>query len=67
MEPVGAGENAFFETYVFECDGEDDVGNPDILDWVETYGKRYATSIEAEKGHRETCEMYAIDQSWSGI
>jgi hypothetical protein len=57
-EKLGAGEDSFFETFVFKCDGEDEHGNP-ILDFSEIDGERYADSLSAERGHYSFCEKYA--------
>ena len=55
---IGAGKDAFFETYVFECDGDDVEGNPNVRDFSEIDGIRYATSLDAERGHYEFCRKY---------
>lgn len=56
---IGAGDDAFYETYVFACDGEEDTGDPIIPDFTEIDGERYAESIDAERGHYRYCEKYA--------
>lgn len=57
-ETIGAGPDSFFETFVFRCDGETKDGNPDS-DLSEIDSERYATSIEAERGHYRYCKKYA--------
>lgn len=59
METIGAGENDYFETMVFPVDGEDKNGDPNITSLTELVCKRYATSNEAEHGHRKMCDKYA--------
>jgi len=54
---IGAGDNAFFETYIFRCEGEDENGDPIVSDFSEIDGERYAESIDAERGH--FCKKYA--------
>jgi hypothetical protein len=58
-ERLGAGEDSWFETFVFKCDGEADSGDPIIADWSEIDSERYALSIDAERGHYRYCEKYA--------
>lgn len=58
-ETIGAGDAAFFETYVFKCGGEGSSGDPIVADLSEIDGERYAESIEAERGHYRYCEKYA--------
>lgn len=63
-ETIGAGPDAFFETFVFKCDGEEASGDPNIAEWCEIDSERYATSIEAERGHYRFCEQYASKGDW---
>jgi hypothetical protein len=57
METIGAGEDSFFETYVFRVrDSEHPEG--EIEEWSEIDGERYAESREAEAGHYKYCEKY---------
>lgn len=58
-ETIGAGSKDFFETFVFRCLGEDEDGNPTVQSWGAIDGERYATSLEAERGHYRFCEKYA--------
>ena len=58
-ETIGAGAEAFFETFVFKCGGEDANGDAIISDLGEIDSRRYAKSIDAERGHYEFCERYA--------
>lgn len=58
-EPIGAGEDALFETMVFPCAGEEETGDPIVTDWGSIDGERYAKSIDAERGHYRYCHMYA--------
>lgn len=58
-EPIGAGEHALYETYVFHCSGEDANGNPRLDELSEIDGERYADSREAEAGHYRYCHKYA--------
>lgn len=55
---IGAGEDAWFETYVFECSGEDKDGNPEWVNWSEIDGERYADSNAAEAGHYRYLAKY---------
>lgn len=59
METVGADPDDYYETMVFECAGEDENGNPRIVDWTELAIRRYADSRDAEVGHRKMCERVA--------
>ncbi|MBP8235143.1 MAG: hypothetical protein KAY22_22860 [Rhizorhabdus sp.] len=61
METIGSGE-AYFETQVFNCGGEEETGDPIILSYDTVDGKRYAKSIDAERGHYEFCQKYAEAQ-----
>lgn len=59
MEAIGGGPDAFFETYVFPVAGHGVNGEGEVTDWFETDGERYATAIEAERGHMRYCYKYA--------
>lgn len=63
MDTVGAGSADFFETHVFPCDGETADGNPNVTDWDEIGGERYATSVEAERGHYKWLNKYRAHPS----
>lgn len=48
-----------FETMVFECDGEDQHGNPNIIDCGNCLElSNYNDSKAAELGHYHLCEAY---------
>lgn len=68
METIGSGKDVYFETMVFPCDGEDEHGNPNS-GITPTESARYATSIEAECGHREVCDRIARSQpdTWESL
>lgn len=57
MTTIGSGKDEYYETMVFNCDGEDG-GNPVVNDYCELYGRRYSTSVRAELGHYELCWEY---------
>lgn len=59
METIGSGADAYFETMVFPCDGEEPSGDPNITSLQELECERYAKSLDAERGHRAMCEKYA--------
>lgn len=61
MESIGAGKHDYFETMVFNCLGEDKVGNP-IINGSELSCIRYKTSNLAELGHRHQCDKVAKEQ-----
>lgn len=58
-ETLGSSEDSFFETHVFECDGETPEGDPNVLSWSNIDGERYSQSIAAERGHYDYCRKYA--------
>jgi len=58
-ETLGASPDSFFETYVFECDGDTEDGDPNIQSWSEIDGERYSQSILAERGHYNFCWKYS--------
>ena len=62
-QTVGAGENSFFETYIFETTGVPDTGNEGcgcitVKEWSEIDGRRWATAGEAQAGHEEFVAKY---------
>lgn len=57
IEPVGLGR--YFETMVFEIDGEDENGDPNVLDWGGVDMEGYNFSLTAEQGHYAICERYS--------
>lgn len=57
FDPIGSDPNELFETMVFSCDGEIN-GDPNVADYSELAGVRYATSREAEVGHYRLCWQY---------
>ena len=62
-QTVGAGDNAFFETYVFKttgkpCQGNDGCGCVQVTSWSEIDGRRWATSGEAQTGHEQFVAKY---------
>lgn len=59
MEPIGASEDALFETMVFPCDPGDVGADPNVTSWSSVDGDRYAKSIDAERGHYTFCEKWA--------
>ena len=59
METIGSGEDDYYETMIFECDGEDEHGNPNIISWSEIGVIRYGTSEEAKEGHHILCNKYS--------
>lgn len=57
-DTVGTGRD--FETMVFSINGDDKLGNPNVLDWSsELEGIGYMGSVEAELGHYRMCEKWA--------
>lgn len=58
-QPIGAGDDALFETYVFLAGKEMECGCVDIASASELVGRRYATAREAHAGHMECCRKYA--------
>lgn len=57
MEPLGGGDDGFFETYVFKA-GHKKEGRPSIGDMLD--GKRCNTSEEAQALHIEMCEQFQM-------
>ena len=63
-KPIGAGDDSFFETYVFTAGArctEPDCGcmQPSLASGSEIDGVRTATAGEAQRAHLEFCEKYA--------
>ena len=40
IDTIGAGKDDYFETYVFNIDGEDEHGNPNVKEYLEISGQR---------------------------
>ncbi len=62
-ERLGAGDDCFFETMVFETTGEPYKGNEgcgchEVKSYSEIDGERYATAGEAQAGHERYVEKY---------
>ena len=60
---LGATEDSFFETYVFETVSElakesDGCGCHEVKDWSEIDGSRWATAGEAQAGHEKFVRKY---------
>ncbi len=53
------GESTFFETLVFDCDGEDKFGNPILKSMSAIDEEYYSESMHAERGHYKMCDRYA--------
>lgn len=65
---IGAGDDAWFETMVFETSDEQDDGNEGcgcrrVKDWSEIDGERYATAGEAQAGHERYVAKYLALQT----
>lgn len=58
-QTIGAGEGLFYETMIFHCRGEAKTGDAIIGSWSSVDGERYATSLEAERGHYRYCKKFA--------
>jgi hypothetical protein len=61
---IGAGDDAFFETMVFETEEAQDGGNEGcgcraVKDWGGLDSDRYATAGEAQAGHERLIEKYS--------
>ncbi len=62
-QTIGAGPDAFFETYVFEltnklAKGNEGCGCREVKDWSEIDGERYATAGAAQLGHERYVAKY---------
>lgn len=62
-DTIGAGDDSFFETMVFETTDEaasdnDGCGCRAVKDWSELDGERYATAGEAQAGHERYVAKY---------
>lgn len=58
-EPIGAGYEAMYETFVFPVFGYGHHGEGEVDGWLEIDSRRYATAEDAEKGHMYFCRKYA--------
>jgi hypothetical protein len=61
MTTLGAGDDSFFETYVFATDPDNrevTSGHPEVSDWCEVGGERWATHEEANEGHMRYCREF---------
>ena len=61
MTTIGAGDDSFFETYVFTTDPDNrdpESGHPPVTDWSEVVGERWATHEQANEGHMRYCREY---------
>lgn len=61
---IGAGPDAFFETYVFETTGEPAKGSEccgciEVVSWSEIDSQRYASAGDAQAGHEAFVKKYA--------
>jgi hypothetical protein len=62
-DTIGAGEDSFFETFVFPATGEElDCGCPEVESFGEIDGERYADAKAATDGHMRYCRKYADQQ-----
>ena len=59
MVTLGIGPEDYYETMIFECDGEDENGNPNIHVFTELERHMYGDSLKAEQGHRAICDRIA--------
>jgi hypothetical protein len=63
METIGAGEDAFFETFVFRAEHRpNDPNHPhgwEIVDFCEMDGNRWANAHQADAGHARYVVRYA--------
>ena len=62
-QTVGAGEKAFFETYIFKttgklCTDNEGCGCVEVKEWGEIDGSRWATAGEAQRGHEKYVAKY---------
>jgi len=48
-----------FETMVFEMDGDDENGDPNITNWGALETEGYNDSLQAERNHHVVCEKYS--------
>lgn len=61
MRPIGAGDSAFFETFVFTTDPDnrdEESGHAPVTDWSEVEGERVATHEDANITHIRLCRKY---------
>lgn len=59
MERLGAGDESFYETFVFKAGGTMECGCAVMADPCEVEGVRYATASKATEGHLAMCRKYA--------
>ena len=62
-KPIGAGQDSFFETLVFQTVGKPAAKNEgcgclEVKDWCESDGRRYATAGAAQAGHEAFVRKY---------
>ena len=62
-QTLGATPESYFETMVFETNGEQVNGNEgcgcqEVIEWLEIDGSRYATAGEAQDGHESFIMKY---------
>ncbi len=62
-QTIGAGDNSFFETYVFKTNGKrvkgsENCGCFEVADWCEIDGSRWATAGDAQSGHEMFVRKY---------
>ena len=63
MDTIGAGKDAFFETFIFlAAKTNQECGCPQPETWEEIDSERYATHEAANKGHIKYCRKYARKQ-----
>lgn len=65
-ERIGAGEDSFFETFVFQVDTKAkkaDCGCPELKSFCEVWGERAATAQEATRKHMGMCTRIA--EGWT--
>ena len=59
VRTLPASPGSYYETMVFLCDGEDEDGDPNVIDWGEIDVDVYDTHRNARNGHRAICEKWA--------
>ena len=65
-QTLGAGDDSFFETMVFELSdnlavGSEGCGCREVIGWTEVDGARYATAGEAQAGHEAMVAKWASE------
>lgn len=59
-QPLSYGNDMFYETMVFACDGETPAGDPNVLDFGrELLCERYKDSKVAELNHHRICKIWS--------